>query len=224
MTQNTTRPAGRNTRRTLIWAAVIVVIALGAGLAFTLLNQQEPASPAVSEPSRTSTPSPTATPSPTPTPTPTEEPGAPLPDDCRKIYTPEFLELWAGVELNDPSLADVAISRFESVEAIRESLPGIECKWGVPTEGGMSTAVNRATSDQKSALVAAATSEGFTCTEASGTTVCAISDGPNADDAEGWVVAEELYFRDGLVISTWRASTMGSIKDSTQPVYVTLWP
>ena len=226
MTEKTTRPTRSNTRRTLIWAAVIAVIALAAGLAFAFANQPEPAAPVASEPSPTNAASPAATPTitPTPTATPTEEPGAPLPDDCRKIYTPAFLELWAGVELNDPSLADVSISRFDAVEAIREPLPGIECKWGVPTEGGMSTAVNRTTSAQKAAMVAAATGEGFTCTEASGVTVCAISDGPNADDAEGWVVAEELYFRDGLVVSTWRASTAGSIKDSTQPVYVTLWP
>ncbi|MET1017169.1 MAG: hypothetical protein ABWX76_10140 [Leifsonia flava] len=227
MTDNTTKPAGRTARRTLIWAAVIVV-ALGAGLAFTLLNQPAPATPAASEPSPTASPSvtvpPTPTPTSTPTPTPTEEPGAPLPVDCQKIYTPAFLELWKSVELNDPSLDDVAISRFDAVEGIRESLQGIECKWGVPTEGGMSTAVNRATADDKSALVAAATGEGFTCDEASGITICAISDGPNSDDPDGWVVAEELYFRDGLVVTTWRASTAGSMEDSTQPVYATLWP
>ena len=224
MTDKTPKPARSTARRTLIWAAVIAVLALGGGLAFTILNQPEPTTPASSEPAPRTTPSPTATPTPTPTPTPTEEPGAALPSDCLKIYSPAFLDLWAGVELNDPSLDGVGISRYDAVESIRASLPGIECKWGVPTEGGMSTSVNRTTSDQKSALVSAATGDGFTCRDDGAITICSISEGPNADDPDGWVVAEELYFREGLVITTWRASTTGSIQDSTQPVYVTLWP
>ncbi|GHD51499.1 hypothetical protein D9V29_14685 [Mycetocola manganoxydans] len=228
MTDETATPAKKMTRRTmvLIVAAVIAVLALGVGLAVTLTNQ--PAPPVASEPTPSASPTASATPttSPTavPTPTPTEEPGAPLPSDCLSIYSAEFLKVWADVELNDPALDDVGISRFDAVEAARQSLPGIECRWGVPTEGGMSTAVNSTTSAEKDALVAAALEDGFSCEDRESITVCAISNGPNADDAEGWVVSEELYFRDGLVVTTWRASTVGSMTDSTQPVYSTLWP
>lgn len=230
MTDETATPAKKMTRRTmlLIVTAVVAVLALGIGLAVALTNQPSP--PAASEPTPSATPTASATPTqsptaaPTPTPTPTEEPGAPLPADCLSIYTAEFLKTWADVELNDPSLDDVGISRFDTVEAARESLPGIECRWGVPTEGGMSTAVNRTTAPQRDALVAAATENGFSCENRDTIIVCAISDGPDADDSEGWVVAEELYFRDGLVVTTWRASTIGSMEDSTQPVYSTLWP
>jgi hypothetical protein len=221
MTQ-TPRPRRRTLKRNLIWGAVIAVVALvtvGASLAFSFTNEPEPKRQA----SGAATPSASAPVAPSPTPTMTE-PTTALPNDCREIYTPEFLELWAGEPLNDPALVDVDISRYSSVENLRESLAGIECKWGAATEGGMSNAVNQVTPAEKADLLAAATAEGFACVEGQteGTTVCGITVGPSEDDE--WVMAEELYFRDGLVVTTWRASTVGSISDSSQPVYDTLWP
>jgi hypothetical protein len=226
MTQNTHTARAQKTKRNLIWGAVIAVVAVltvGASIAYALANQPEPKPQATQQPTPVITPP--STPSVAPTPTPVAvEPTIALPNDCRKIYTAAFLELWAGEPLNDPALADVVISRYETVEKLRESLPGIECKWGKPTEGGMSNAVNRVMPDQESALIAAATAEGFDCVErgVESATLCAIAIGPSDDDE--WVVAEELYFRDGLVVTTWRASTTGSIADSSQPVYDTLWP
>jgi hypothetical protein len=242
MTEPTPRtPRTTTSRRTIVLGvvlAIVIVLAVGASIAFSLASQ--PAEPATSEPTAAGTPSPSpsAIPSastapeatPTAAPTPTASPSAkpaeptkPLPTDCRKIYTTQFLELWAGQPLNDPSLVGVGISRYESVETIRDSLPGIECKWGEATEGGMSNAVNQVTRDTQAAMTAAATAEGFRCAEnGAGATVCGISVGPA--DGDEWVVAEELYFRDGLVVTTWRASTAGSIADSSRPVYDTLWP
>lgn len=215
-------------RRNIIWGvviAVVAVLAVGASIAYSLSNRSEPKPQAAGQKTEQPTPtiSPTSSPASTPSPTPTaDKPVRSLPGDCRSIYTPAFLDLWEGVPLNDPLLADVGISRYDGVETLRKSLPGIECKWGGPTEGGMSNALNQVTAAQAAALTAAATVDGFTCNDGPTATVCTISEGPSGD--EGWVVAEELYVRDGLLVTTWRASTAGSIADSTQPVYDTLWP
>lgn len=227
MTENTSTPDASRSKRGLVWGTAIalaVLLLVGVGIAFALGNQPGPLPPAAAEPTPTGTPS--ATPTATEAPTPTAQPVA-LPTDCRKIYTQEFLDAWAGEELNSPQLDGVGISRHPAIEDIRVTLPGIDCLWGVATEGGTSNAVNSTTPEQKAALIAAATSEGFTCVgdDTDAFTICSISVTLSPEeDPDQWTVSEELYFRDGLVVTSWRASTAGTMADTTQPVYDTLWP
>lgn len=234
MTQN--MPTTKR-RRNLIWGAVIAVVvmlALGAA-AFVFVNQAK----AIPEPQETSEPSPvttqSSTPSSTPTPSVTPEPAptdgaVALPDDCLEIYTPEFLDTFGAMDLNHPGV-DGSVSRFEPVETIRETLPGIKCQWGGPTEGGIHTAVNSITPDEEIGLIAAATESGFTCAAGGeNATLCRYSESFEEDpsspvpDPVTWTISEEVYVRDGLVVTTWWAGTQLSIDSATQPVYDTLWP
>lgn len=226
MTPNTSTPDASRRKRILVWgtAIALAVVVVGAGITFALINQPAQTPPAAAEPTPSETPSPT--PTATAEPTPTVQPLA-LPTDCRKIYTQAFLDAWAGEELNSPQLEGVGISRHPAIEDIRVTLPGIDCLWGGATEGGTSNAVNSTTPEQKAALIAAATGEGFTCVDndTDSLTVCSISVQLSPEeDPDQWTVSEELYFRDGLVVTSWRASTAGTMADTTQPVYDTLWP
>lgn len=231
MTESDPTPAQRKAKPTVMWTVLAVAAALALALGVWLTISLTTASEAEPTPTASATTQPSAVPTQTPTASETPEPVATAiatPTDCRAIYSQAFLDEYASVELNDPSLDGVEISRHPAVETIRESLPGIECRWGVPTEGGMSTAVNEVTADEQLELIAAAEDSGFTCGDATdGIVVCQISESFSDEaelDPKTWTIAEELYFRDGLVISTWRAGTVGTMADSTQPVYDTLWP
>ncbi|MBG6239405.1 hypothetical protein IWX78_002384 [Mycetocola sp. CAN_C7] len=217
-------PAAKKTRRSLMWAGVVVtgVLILGGGVAYSLANQPEP-------PSAAAEAAPGVKPKPTQTPTVTEPLIVPItqPTDCLDIYSQEFLQSQGVDQLNLPEMEGVGLSRYDSIETIRMSLPGIDCQWGPPTEGGMATAVNTTTPETKTALMTAATAEGFICLDHGEPfhSVCSISVGPSTEEgADGWSIYEELYFRDSLVVSTWRASISGTMQNSTQPVYQTLWP
>lgn len=242
MTENTTTTSSR--RRKILWAAAIaaaVVLLLGATVAFSLLNQAdavpEPRKTVGAAPSATATPpTPSESPAPTTPPeaaTPQPQPpsgGVALPDDCLKIYTQAFLDSYGTLDLNHPGV-ETTVSRFEPIESIREDLPGIQCQWGGPTEGGIYTAVNSVTPEQGIDMVAAATASGFTC-EAPGEdiTLCRHSESFPEDpssptpDPVSWTISEDLYLRDGLVVTTWWAGTELSIDEATLPVYTTLWP
>lgn len=204
--------------------AVIAVLILGGGVAYALAIQPDPEAPPVP-----STEQPAVPDKPAPVSEPTAEPVA-LPTDCRKIYTEEFLDAHKNADLNHEGVVGTPVSRFAPIEAIRETLPGIECQWGGPTEGGIYSAVNAITPDVEIELIAAATESGFTCEGAGDDiTLCRHSETFPEDEADPnnttiWTSAEDVYLRDGLVVTTWYAGTASSIDAVTQPIYDTLWP
>lgn len=216
----------RNDKRGVILGvsiAVIAVLILGGGAAYALAIQpapEAPPSPSTEQPAVPDKPARVE---------PTAEPVA-LPTDCREIYTEEFLDAHENVDLNHEGVIGTPVSRFAPVEAIRETLPGIECQWGGPTEGGIYSAVNAVTPDMGIQLVAAATESGFTCDGVGGgITLCRYSETFPEDETDPanttiWTTAEDVYLRDGLVVTTWFAGTASSIDAVTQPIYDTLWP
>jgi len=155
---------------------------------------------------------------------PTTSTERPLPTDCRAIHSAEFQERHAETPLNDPGVVGTDVPRFGGIEALREDLPGIECHWGPPTEGGVTTAVNRVTEPQRDQALALIRSHGSVCEEWNGGTLCRYSSGPQTDDPAGWVIAEQYYFRDGWWVTIWWAGTRGSIETDARAVYDTLWP
>lgn len=163
-------------------------------------------------------------PSGTTTPAPADDGQRALPTDCRSIYSPAFLENHAYMPLNDPRVVETDVSRFVGVEAIRETLPGIECHWGPPTEGGLTTAVNEVTPAQQDEAIILIKSHGVRCGDWNQGVLCHYSTGPDPKDPNGWVIAEQHFFRDGLWVTTWWASTFGSIEEDALAVYTTLWP
>lgn len=204
--------------------AVIAILAVGGGVAFALATQSARDRQPVASIEQPAVPE-----QPAPVPEPTRA-TIPLPTDCRKIYTEAFLEEYANIDLNHVGVRGTPVSRFRPIEGIREMLPGISCQWGGPTEGGIYSAVNAVTPNVEVKLIAAAAESGFTCEERDeDTTLCRHSttfpeDETNPNNTTIWTVAEDVYLRDGVVITTWFAGTGSSIDAVTQPIYDTLWP
>lgn len=200
-------------------AAVVAAVGAGFGVAQSQTEQRP-------EKSAAPLPSPSATPVVTDTPVESEAAPRALPTDCRAIYTQEFLDTHANVDLNMPEVTATGISRFPAVEAIREELQSLECYWGGPTEGGLQSAVNALPADQLESTIAAVRTAGAACGEWDGGTLCRYSTvlEPNPDDPSRWTIAEQYYFRDGWWVTTWQAGTVRSIDEDTQPLYTTLWP
>lgn len=225
MTESTTPE--KNDRRGVILGvsiAVIAVLILGGGAAYALAIQPVPEAPPVA-----STEQPAVPDKRIPVAEPTADAIA-LPTDCREIYTQEFLDAHKNVDLNHEGVVGTPVSRFEPIESIRETLPGIECQWGGPTEGGVYSAVNAITPEVGIELIAAATESGFACAGiGDDTTLCRYSETFPEDETDPgntttWTLAEDVYLRDGLVITTWFGGTASSIDAVTQPIYDTLWP
>jgi hypothetical protein len=219
-----TTPSKARPRRWII-PAIIVVIVLVAGGIFAATVLSSAARDAVAEPVATDTAEPDTTPLPAETPTPTPAPtetAAAQPTDCYAIYGQEFLDTTGTEVLNDPSVAGTDISRYRPIEEIRETLPGIECHWGLATEGGVANAVNSVTAEQQQDVIGLLGDNDHICAEEFGGTVCRQS---ATFDEEGstWTLAEEHFFREGLWVSTWWAGTASSISETTGPIYDTIW-
>ncbi|MBG6237862.1 hypothetical protein IWX78_000817 [Mycetocola sp. CAN_C7] len=214
------RPAQRRTW--LIPTVVIVVVLLLAGGAITALYVANTATENDAAPTPTATTRPTSAAIPTPTPTATPVPtpsGASQPTDCFAIYPQAFLDAQEGEPLNDPSVSGTDISRYRAIEEIRETLPGFECHWGLPTEGGVANAVNTVTAPEQARVITLLEENEHVCAPENDGIVCRQSEGP----MEGWTLAEEHFFRDGLWVSTWWAGTQGDIADTSGPIYDTIW-
>ncbi|MET1051175.1 MAG: hypothetical protein ABWX65_00910 [Mycetocola sp.] len=208
-------------RRTglIVTVVIVLLVILGGGAIVASSLAGTPDDTAATPAPTTSTPAdetPTAAPPSTPVPTPS---GAGQPTDCFQIYPQDFLNLQEGQPLNDPSVAGSDISRYRAIEEIRETLPGFECHWGLPTEGGIANAVNTVTADEQATVVALLEENDHTCASEREGIVCRQSQGP----MDGWTLAEEHFFRDGLWVSTWWAGTQGDIADTSEPVYATIW-
>ncbi|GAB3618392.1 hypothetical protein GCM10027416_29490 [Okibacterium endophyticum] len=170
-------------------------------------------------PSTTSSPTPTAS-SPEPSTPPTARA---LPADCYAIYDEEFLATYGQMELNDPSVMQGGLSRVPEVEALREPLNGLDCRWGLATEGGTASALDEVPADVQEQAIGVIQSLGGTCEDWNGGTLCRYSF-PMDGDTEGWSISEQYFFRDGWWVTTWWAGTVGSIDDVTDGIYATLWP
>jgi hypothetical protein len=152
------------------------------------------------------------------------EPAAPvaLPTDCYEIFDQAYLDTYGSAELNSPLLEPV-ISRIPDIEALRASLPGIDCRWGGPTEGGTASSVNAVTPAQQDDAIALAVANGASCEDWEQGTKCRIF-----ERLDEWYTAEEYFFRDGLWVSTWLAGTIGDentiTEEMTSSIESTLWP
>lgn len=227
------RTEGSSSRRRVglivggILAAVVIITLVG--VFFLTRSGSNPLS--ASTPSASVSASVTAVPSASPTAAPPAtssaapvEPAAPaaLPTDCYKIFDQAYLDTYGSAELNSPLLEPV-ISRIPDIEALRASLPGIDCRWGGPTEGGTASSVNAVTPAQQDEAIALAVANGASCEDWEEGTKCRIF-----QRLDEWYTAEEYFFRDGLWVSTWLAGTIGDentiTQEMTSSIESTLWP
>lgn len=216
---------GRSTsrRRWLLPVVIVVAIAVLIGGLFVASALSSAAGDPVAQPDETPTQEPSSPATAPATPTPTETTtGVTQPTDCYEIYGQAFLDTTGTEVLNDPSVAGSDISRYRPIEEIRESLPGIECHWGLATEGGVANAVNTVTPDQRQDVIGLLEENEHVCVDANEGTICRQS---QTFDEEGsvWTLAEEHFFRDGLWVSTWWAGTSGGIEETTSGLYDTIW-
>lgn len=231
----TTEPAGamaRKHKRIIIAVSItlaLILIAGGTAVALLIPPKADPAPP-VSAPS-TSAPAPSASPAATPEPAETTPPattGPAQPTDCRTIYPAGYPDGYEGEELNHESMTGSDISRYEAIESIREALPGIECHWGLATEGGVMNAVNTVDSATQAQAIEVMKANDHVCEPWLEGTLCRQSETlPDEDAADGaetiWTIAEEHYFADGLWVSTWFAGTASSIRHYSDGIYATIW-
>jgi hypothetical protein len=228
------RTDGSSSRRR-VWllvggiVAAVVIISLVVVFFLTrsggdpLASSSTPSASASASSTAVPTASPTAAPTATPSAAPVETAGpVALPTDCYKIFDQAYLDTYGSAELNSPLLEPI-ISRIADVEALRASLPGIECRWGGPTEGGTASSVNAVTPAQQDEAIALAVANGASCEDWQQGTKCRIF-----ERLDEWYTAEEYFFRDGLWVSTWLAGTIGdenTITDEmTSSIESTLWP
>jgi len=219
-------PASRRRVWLLVGGIVAAVVIVSLVVVFFLTRPGgDPVSaptPSASAPA-SSTASPTAPASATSSSAPVE-PAAPvaLPTDCYEIFDQAYLDTYGSAELNSP-LLDPVISRIPDIEALRASLPGIDCRWGGPTEGGTASSVNAVTPAQQDDAIALAVANGASCEAWEQGTKCRIF-----ERLDEWYTAEEYFFRDGLWVSTWLAGTIGDentiTEEMTSSIESTLWP
>ncbi|WP_162924997.1 hypothetical protein [Mycetocola zhujimingii] len=222
---------GRRRRRLILWVSVGLAVAVVIALVVFWATRGDagtggeasptPTATATETPTATATPTPSVTPTPTPTPTAEGPDAISLPSECSEVYSPTFFESLnvSGMPLNDETLAGTPPTKSEKAESIRESLPSIDCDWGVASEVGIGSAVNIVDEGQRAGAIEALTADGHTCADWMGGTHCTIL--WTDDTGEYGPAGESHYFRgNGWVSTHW---TQVEIAGYTEDIVATLW-
>lgn len=220
---------GQRRRRIVLWVSLGLVVAVVIALVvfWAVRDGAETGGEPTPTPTVTSTatPTPSLTPTPTPTSTPTPTTADPdaitLPSECSEVYSPAFFERLSNSDLplNHESLAGTPPTQSERAEAIRASLPSIDCDWGTAGEVGIGTAVNLVDEGETAVVIEALTADGHSCVEWMGGTHCTIR--WEDDTGEYGPTGESHYFRsNGWVSTRW---TLVDFAGYTEDIIATLW-